>query len=45
MIWMCGPTVFAGRIAATPRGATWIFRGQLNEGSTAADDREEKLSE
>jgi len=23
----CGPTVFAGRIAATPRGATWMFRG------------------
>ena len=24
---MCGPTVFAGRIEAPPRGATWILRG------------------
>ena len=24
------PTVFAGRIAAAPRGATWIFRGEQN---------------
>ena len=23
----CGPGVFAGRLAATPRGATWTFRG------------------
>ena len=25
-----GPAVFAGRIAAPPRGATWMFRGQPN---------------
>ena len=24
----CGSTIFAGRIAATPRGATWTFRGR-----------------
>ena len=39
--------VFAGRIAATPRGVTWIFRGHSNargagRRSTAADDREEE---
>ena len=35
-----GPAVFAGRIAAPPRGATWMFRGRPN----AADDREEALT-
>ena len=36
-----------GRIAATPRGATWIFRGRPNARTkilTAADDREEELT-